>query len=194
MDANVNVSEGKPPLDSDSPLSFTMEGYAGIPPAAITPFYWSPGWNSVQAINKYQIEVGGPLHGGNPGKRLFEPGQNVKPSYFKTVPLSFSPKEGEYLALPTYHIFGSDELSSQSPAVKERIPQPYISLNRDDAMKAGISEGTNVEVVLNGETQFLPARLDLGMVAGVAGIPKGLKETAGIQFPVWITLKKSGHE
>src|SRR3546814_15696758 len=50
--------------------SFTMEGYRGIPPSSVIPFFWAPGWNSVQSINKYQIEPGGPLHGGDPGKRL----------------------------------------------------------------------------------------------------------------------------
>jgi NADH-quinone oxidoreductase subunit G len=43
------------------------------PPPALIPRYWSPGWNSVQAINKFQIEGGGPLHGGDPGRRLIEP-------------------------------------------------------------------------------------------------------------------------
>jgi len=68
MLANINVSEPKPPEDEDSPLSFTMEGYRNEPPSSIIPFFWQPGWNSVQSINKYQIEIGGPLHGGDPGK------------------------------------------------------------------------------------------------------------------------------
>ncbi len=62
MNADKNVSEPKPPEDDDSPFSFTMEGFRGEPPSSVIPFYWSPGWNSVQSINKYQIEVGGPLH------------------------------------------------------------------------------------------------------------------------------------
>ncbi len=70
MNANKNVSEPKPPEDPDSALTYTMEGYQGKPPSSIIPFFWSPGWNSVQSINKYQIEVGGSLHDGDPGLRF----------------------------------------------------------------------------------------------------------------------------
>src|SRR5690606_30290141 len=86
MHANIDVNEPQAPKDTESALSFTMEGYEGIPPSPITPFYRSPGWNSVQAINKYQIEVGGALHGGNPGMRLFDLKENVKIDYFDTIP------------------------------------------------------------------------------------------------------------
>ncbi|MEX2430808.1 MAG: NADH-quinone oxidoreductase subunit NuoG, partial [Dehalococcoidia bacterium] len=72
MLAHQDVSEPKPPEDPDSPLSFTMEGSTAIPPAALVSHYWAPGWNSVQALNKFQEEVGGPNRGGNPGVRLFE--------------------------------------------------------------------------------------------------------------------------
>ena len=51
----------EPPHDPDAPLSFSMEGFHGPPPAALIPRYWAPGWNSVQALNKFQEEVGGPL-------------------------------------------------------------------------------------------------------------------------------------
>jgi len=194
MHADTNISELKPPLDPDSALSFTMEGYSGIPPSPIIPFYWSPGWNSVQAINKYQIEVGGPLHGGNPGERLFEPVENDNSEYFKNVPPSFIPKEGEWLVLPLYHIFGSDKPSALSPAVAERVPKPYISLNNNDALKAGIVEGILVEVLLNGNKHKLPVKLNTGLPAGIAGLPKGLKETEGLHFPFWIKLNKVENE
>ena len=54
MLANISVHEPKPPEDPDSPLSFSMEGYPDEPPAALIPFFWSPGWNSIQAVNKFQ--------------------------------------------------------------------------------------------------------------------------------------------
>ena len=72
MQANLNVSEPKPLHDDDSPLTFTMEGYKGIPPSAMIPFFWSPGWNSVQSVKKYQKEPGGALKGGDPGVQLFK--------------------------------------------------------------------------------------------------------------------------
>jgi NADH-quinone oxidoreductase subunit G len=66
--ANINISEPMPPDDPDTPFSFTMEGYRGDLPSSIIPFFWTPGWNSAQAVNKYQDEVGGHLHGGDPGQ------------------------------------------------------------------------------------------------------------------------------
>jgi NADH-quinone oxidoreductase subunit G len=160
----------------------------------LTPFYWSPGWNSAQAINKYQIEVGGELHGGNPGKRLFEPDPNSKAAYFNSTPSTCSPKEGQYMVLPLYHIFGSDELSAQSPAVAERVPQPYIALNDSDAGKAGIVEGAIIEILLSGNKKWLPVKLKMGLPQGTAGLPKGLQETAGIIYPFYTTIKIAGND
>jgi NADH-quinone oxidoreductase subunit G len=79
MDANISVSEPAPPEDSDSALKFSMEGYKGVTPSNLTPYYWSPGWNSPQAINKYLNEPGGDPMDGNPGALLFENKTGRKP-------------------------------------------------------------------------------------------------------------------
>ena len=72
MLANISVHEPKPPDDPDSPLSFSMEGNPDQPPSALLPFFWTPGWNSIQAVNKFQAEIGGPLRQGDPGVRVIE--------------------------------------------------------------------------------------------------------------------------
>ena len=41
-------------------------------PSALNPGVWAPSWNSNQAVNKFQDEIGGDLHGGDPGVRLFD--------------------------------------------------------------------------------------------------------------------------
>lgn len=61
MNANIAVSESAPLPDEDTPLAYTMEGYNGIAPASLIPFYWSPGWNSVQAANKYMDKPDGKI-------------------------------------------------------------------------------------------------------------------------------------
>ena len=81
--ADVDVSEPKPPDDPDSPLAFSMEGSERQPPAALIPRFWAPHWNSIQALNKFQEEVAGPLRGGNAGKRLIEP----RPEACRWIPL-----------------------------------------------------------------------------------------------------------
>lgn len=68
--ANINVSEPKPPVDTDSPMVFSMEGTSQDPPSLFVPYYWTPGWNSVQSMNFYLDEPNGHLKGGDPGIRL----------------------------------------------------------------------------------------------------------------------------
>jgi NADH-quinone oxidoreductase subunit G len=87
--ANINVSEPKPPDDPDSPLAFSMEGTSDHPPGSLIPFVWAPGWNSIQATHTYQQEVGGPLRGGDPGVRMFEPTPSNDRSYFSGIPSAF---------------------------------------------------------------------------------------------------------
>ncbi len=188
--ANENVSEVQSPKDPDSLLSFTMEGYPGKSQAAVIPFIWSPGWNSAQAINKYQVEMGGPLKGGDPGIRLFEVSENPGSTYFENIPNVFSPKEGEWTVLPLYHIFGSEELSAQSQALKTRVPAPYIALNINDAAKSGIIEGNSVIIRFNDRQLQFPVNLKTGIAEGIIGLPKGLDATKGIQFPFLTKLKK----
>jgi NADH-quinone oxidoreductase subunit G len=55
-----------------------MEGQPDNPPSSLVPFYWTPGWNSVQALNNYLDEPNGSMKGGDPGIRLIEQANNVK--------------------------------------------------------------------------------------------------------------------
>ena len=185
MLANISVHEPKPPDDPDSPLAFSMEGYEGQPPSPFISRFWTPGWNSVQALNKFQSEVGGPLRGGDPGQRLIEPAQAAKVSYFKETPAAFRPRAGELLVAPLYHIFGSEELSVLTPGVAERAPQPYLALNPDDASARRVNEGEEVELTLNGAACRLLVRLHPALPRGVAGMPVGLRELPCMALPGW---------
>jgi NADH-quinone oxidoreductase subunit G len=173
--ANVDVNEPQPPEDPDSPLAFSMEGYERRPPAALIPRYWTPGWNSVQALNKFQSEVGGALVGGDPGQRLIEPAQDAETVYFHRIPPAFEPRIGEWLAVPIYHIFGSEELSILTPGIFERAPKAYVALNPKDAADLGIEENTEIELVPGDTTYLLPVRYEPSLPRGVVGLPVGLK-------------------
>jgi NADH-quinone oxidoreductase subunit G len=186
--ANVNVSEPKPPADPDAPLAFSMEGYKGRPPASLIPRYWAPGWNSVQALNKFQQEVGGLLIGGSPGRRLIESSVDGKVTYFREFPGLFALRENEHIALPLYHIFGSEELSSLSPPILERAPEPYLALSSAVAEKLGIGAGELVQIDVLGRSLRLPAHLmdslpenAVGLPAGLPGIPVGLPALSKIR-------------
>ena len=178
--ANIDVSEPKPPDDIDSPLAFSMEGTPDQPPAALIPFFWSPSWNSLQAVQMYQKEVGGPLRGGDAGVRIFEPAAANGQPYFNAIPSAFEPREGEWLLVPMYHIFGSDELSLSAPGIAELAPKPYVALNTAD-----VTEGTEVQVSCAGGTFRLPVRIRPDLPSGVAGLSAGIPPLAGIRLPAW---------
>jgi NADH-quinone oxidoreductase subunit G len=189
MTAHVDVHEPKPPDDHDSALAFSMEGFAGEPPPALIPRFWAPGWNSVQSVNKFEDDVGGPLRGGDPGICLLNAEDVIKPSYFQGVaPLKRAPNRREVLAVPVYYVFGSEELSARAPGIAGLIPAPHIALNPVDAKICGSGDGRTVGISLPGGNLRFPVRIDQSLPPGVTGIPAGLPGLAGIILPAWGVL------
>jgi NADH-quinone oxidoreductase subunit G len=191
MHAHINVSEPKPPDDPDSPLAFSMEGYPGQPPSSLIPFFWSPGWNSIQSVNKFQSEINGPLRGGDPGVRLIEPPQVSNWLYFSAPQKAFEVRPDEWLLVPLYHVFGSEELSAQAPAIAQLAPGPYVALSVTDAARLQVNDGAQVEVKLNGNVQRLPVMVQQGLPTGVAGLPMGVVPLEGAGLPLWVRLSRS---
>ncbi|MGR6036381.1 MAG: NADH-quinone oxidoreductase subunit NuoG [Candidatus Nitrosoglobus sp.] len=191
MTANLSVHEPKPPTDPDSPLSFSMEGYPGQPPAAVIPYFWAPAWNSVQAVNKFQAEIAGLLRGGPAGIRLLEPNQEAKIYYFDQIPPPFERRKDQWLILPLYHIFGSEELSALAPAIADRIPAPYLALNPEDAANLGVEPGSGIELTVAEGSYYLPVCYDPSLLPGTAGIPFGLPALKNIApLPAWGQLSR----
>jgi NADH-quinone oxidoreductase subunit G len=188
MHANEDVSEQKPPADPDTPLSFTMEGYSGIPPAPLTPFFWAPGWNSGQSLHKYQTEVGGPLYGGDPGVRLLSNNIDRPVNEFANIPVPFRASEDEWLLIPLPHIFGSEELSMYTSGVAERAPKPYIAIGKLDADTLNVREEEILKVKIASTEYVLPVRIKDELGQGIAGLPYNLNEMAGIKWPAKGTL------
>jgi NADH-quinone oxidoreductase subunit G len=180
MHANVNVHEAPPPADPDAPFAFSMEGYAGAPPAASIPRYWAPGWNSVQALNRFQAEIAGPLRGGEPGRRIFEraagaPGAGEPPAGAgETPPPPFVARPGAWRVVALHHTFGSEELSALAPAIASLAPEAYAALNTEDAARIGAAAGDPLEIVVGAETRSLPLRIVPELPAGALGLPAGL--------------------
>jgi NADH-quinone oxidoreductase subunit G len=187
MLANINVSEPKPPEDPDSPLSYTMEGSRQQPPSSAIPFFWSPGWNSVQSVNKYQEEVGAALRGGDPGLRLLEPSANA-PDYFGGAPEAFKQSAGHLLIVSLHHIFGSDQMSALSKSVAQRVPKPYVTISESDAKNLKIIEGGMLSFDIEKQSYTLPVQISSAMPVGVAGIPYGL--TSRSELPAMGVIKK----
>ncbi len=170
--AIVFVHEPPTPRDDDSGLNFSMEGYAGAGredrPPELLPFAWAPGWNSPQAWNKFQTEVGGALRGGDPGEHLIAPRGTL--AYYSPTP----PRRGEYgfSAIALYEHFGSDELTALAAPIQARMPLAYAVLNSQDARRLGIDD--IVRVTLDGVELDLPVRARDDFPHGGVGLPVGL--------------------
>lgn len=174
MRANISVHEPRAPQDQDSAFAFSMEGYAGsVEDRQQIPFAWSPGWNSPQAWNKFQAEVGGHLRAGDPGIRLIE-AQGDRLTWFGEPPAAFNPPRGNWQVVPFHHLFGSEETSALAAPVQERIPQPYIALAEAEAERLGVHEGTLLSLRVDGVELRLPLRVDANLGIGLVALPAGL--------------------
>ncbi|MBN2366907.1 MAG: NADH-quinone oxidoreductase subunit G, partial [Calditrichaeota bacterium] len=149
----------------------------------LIPFFWAPGWNSDNAINKYQIEVGGPLHSGDPGLRLIEPVGNETLKYYFDIPNKFEILKGEWMIVPLYLIFGSEELSSQSASIQKRIPKPYLVLNSQDAQKLKIEGGSTVQITIGSVPYSLKVKISKDFPRGAAGFTVGLPGQSFTELP-----------
>ncbi len=177
MRANQAVSEPRQPQDADTALAFSMEGYNGVGaqdrPAALTPYAWSPGWNSPSAWNKFQDEVGGHLRGGDAGVQLLALGGGLP--YF-APPKASARVSGLRLLLLRQH-FGTEELSQRALPIHERAGEVCVTLNAADAARLGVNGRARIET--GGQVLELPTRISATLPAGFVGLPAG---AAGLPF------------
>ncbi|AWM91536.1 NADH-quinone oxidoreductase subunit G [Pseudomonas sp. 31-12] len=174
MRADISVHEPRTSQDNDTAFSFSMEGYSGsVEPRQQVPFAWSPGWNSPQAWNKFQDEVGGHIRAGDPGTRLIEStGDSL--NWFAAVPRAFNPAPGTWQVVPFFHLFGSEENSSKAAPVQERIPAAYVSLAKSEADRLGVNDGALLSLNVAGQTLRLPLRINEELGAGLVALPAGI--------------------
>ncbi len=173
MRANISVHEPRQPQDKDSAFAFSMEGYAGsAEDRQQIPFAWSPGWNSPQAWNKFQDEVGGHLRAGDPGVRLLD-GERADLNWF-SVPAACSAQPGNWQVVPYFHLFGSDETSARAKPIQQRIPEAYVVLAEEDAAKLGVNPGAMLGLTVGGVTLRLPLQTSAALSSGLIGLPAGL--------------------
>lgn len=186
--APISVHEPKQPVDVDSALTFSMEGYVGPQKAAsLVPFAWAPGWNSPQSWNKYQDEVGGHLKGGDAGIRLFDrlpkrPARSyVAPSAVLTNPDSFR-------LVPMHHIFASGEFTIKTPAMQSRIPEAVFAVGEQDASRLNLQDGQKITVKAGETSISLPVQVIEYLPTGYIGYPIGLAPTVSLAEPVAVSV------
>ncbi|WP_447890867.1 NADH-quinone oxidoreductase subunit NuoG [Pseudomonas hormoni] len=174
MRADISVHEPRTPQDNDTAFNFSMEGYSGsAEPRQQVPFAWSPGWNSPQAWNKFQDEVGGHIRAGDPGTRLIESSGDSL-NWFAAVPRAFNPAPGTWQVVPFFHLLGSEENSSKAAPVQERIPAAYVALAKSEADRLGVNDGAMLSLNVAGQTLRLPLRINEELGAGLVALPAGI--------------------
>ena len=179
MNANLEVSEPGISLDPDSPLAFSMEGRQEHPSSSLVPFYWTPGWNSVQAMYNYLDEPNGSMKGGDPGVRLIEAREGHNNSYFEIKPETIEYQKDEWLVVPVFQIFGSEELSSVSSSVAQRIREPFVYLNQKDAEISGIEDNDLIRIEISKNKLKIKVKIENTLPRGIAGLSVNLP---GMQF------------
>ncbi|KAA8383568.1 NADH-quinone oxidoreductase subunit NuoG [Acetobacter tropicalis] len=184
----ISVRDQPPPTNPDTPFSSSMEGaYRTDMPAALVPHLHAPAWNSVQALNRFQQGIGGPLRGGEAGIRLFssataEGKDRVQPSSAPDIPPPFIPQPDTVLLLPEARLFGGEELSMFSPPVAARAPPPDLRLPTSAALQPRMT------LHLKGYgPETLPMRHLAGLPDGVALCPPHMVAGA-FRFPQIVRL------
>ena len=193
MRAPLSVHEPRQPRDIDTALTFSMEGYVGpqgTPQAeasnkgALIPFAYAPGWSSPSSWNKFQEEVGGALKGGDPGVRLFDHATRLpRRTFVAPAPQPM----GQFLLVPIYSIWASDELAALSPAIQERIAvagEPKLWIGPATAAQLNIRSGQKLSVSVSGQNLTLPVALQDDLAMGMIGYPGGRFVPFDVDVPV----------
>ena len=190
INSNIDVSEPKLLQDQDSPLAYSMEGLSENPPSSLVPFYRTPGWNSVQAMYNYLDEPGASMKGGDPGIRLFEHTKGKKINYFGNGAQVRVQEKGEWLIVPVYQIFGSEELSSEGAAIRQRIKEPFVLMNQKDADSINIKDGEAVEAEIGKIRITAALKIENSLVDGIAGISVRLPGMPFLDIPCTVKFHK----
>ncbi|MFC6670279.1 hypothetical protein [Marinobacterium aestuariivivens] len=164
--AGVEVRETTPPEDPDSPWNFSMEGSEGIGEwrAAV----WAPGWNSVQALGKFQRELGGDWRDSRPRSWLnflwLQPREVVDRD---AVAVS-----GSWQLIPRFEVFAGEALSDCAGAIRERAGAAVLGIDSAGASRLGLGSWDSLELHYAGEVQTLHVRVDPSLPPSSLAIPQ----------------------
>ncbi|MBP6874439.1 MAG: NADH-quinone oxidoreductase subunit NuoG [Candidatus Eisenbacteria bacterium] len=204
MTAHLNVHEPPPPVDPDEPFSFSMEGFHGTVPARWIPRYWAPGWNSVQAINKFRAEIDGSFAAKEPAW--------VLPREESGARSDDGPRAGtqdgsparlpeEFGLLLDREVFGSEELSAMAPVIRARRPEPRVVMSENDARSRGLRDGDWLVVgevrAPAGATALrwtLAVRIRAHAIEGFVRLPAGYREQPGWEYAQAVTVRRASED
>ena len=148
-------------------MAYSMEGVSALKDSTVFNSPWAPGWNSNQALFKFQDHTGGPLRSATHGERLLATG-STRDWY-----VAETGKNGGsgFSVFPLYQLFGSEELTAHSDAIQAKATGAYIALNPADVQKLGLTSTDGVQLQHNGALPFVTRN---SVQPGTVGVSVGL--------------------
>lgn len=173
--SNINVHEPKQPEDKDTIFNFSMEGnYNSNINCNQIPFLWSPGWNSSQALHKFQKEIGISSKNGFSGFKIFQKKNYIinfkKKNYNNKFILS-----NKLIIISHYTLFNSNSLIQKSSLIQKNFPNHYVFLNKKDAEKLDILTNNLVKLYCLKNTFILKVSISKFLHQGLISLPLGAK-------------------
>jgi NADH-quinone oxidoreductase subunit G len=123
------------------------------------------------------------MKGGDPGIRLIEPAEAPSNSYFIMEPQAASFQKDEWLIVPVYQIFGSEELSFAASTLMQRIQEPFVYLNQKDADILDSKDSDFIQLEIANCKLLLKVKIENSLQQGIAGLSINLPGILYIGLP-----------
>lgn len=184
--SHIDIHEPSQPIDNDTMFAFSMEGY-NQPHSSVRhiPFAWFPGWNSPQAWNKFQKNIGQSLLSGNSGVHLFKKNNSTNVNISKKIISHSVIRDKYWYIIPYYHLYGNEELTQYSALIKENIPVAYALVSVQDAIKLNLKEDSIIEFHCLNKNYRVTIQLSKHLTKYQIGLPLGRRG-----FPISMIGKK----
>ncbi|WP_068547477.1 NADH-quinone oxidoreductase subunit NuoG [Thalassotalea crassostreae] len=168
MMANQSVHEAKACIDENSPYKFSMEGrniLNDLAKSASMPFTWAPGWNSNQAVSKYQQVVSGKLNNPNSEVQIYDPKSKSlgKESALKDKSpvdvVDSNVQDSPFNIIIGNHIFADDYLGRKGIELALMSPVPQLIISTRMAKGLELNDCSHIKIV-NDKNEYV-CRLEL---------------------------------
>jgi NADH-quinone oxidoreductase subunit G len=134
-------------------------------------------------VYNYTNEPNGSMKGGDPGVTLIEPTVGYKNAYFAISPQPFELLIDEWLIIPVFQIFGSEELSASGSSISQRIQEPFIYLNQKDAEIFDAVDNDLIQLEVPNSKLLLKIKIENTLKPGIAGLSVNLPGMPFIGLP-----------
>ncbi|CAL4042335.1 NADH-quinone oxidoreductase subunit G [Buchnera aphidicola (Takecallis arundicolens)] len=139
--SEFNIHEPGQNNDINTMFSFSMEGIQQPnQDVEYVPFVWSPGWNSIQAWNKYIFDK----NNYNSGMRIFQTNGVKKEYFFNKINITYD-QDCDWKIIPYYVLFGSEELSQNSDIIRNKCSVLYALVNEKYRNKFCLKQDCMIE-------------------------------------------------